>query len=824
MSLADRLRRVPFGGWAAIFAVAMILPGLGGFGFWDPWELGVADRAREIARSGNLLDPTVSGRFGAEPPLDLFLSALGMKVFGAGELGARLLGALCGVLAILAVYWGGRGMFRPRAGLLGALALGTMPLFVFQTRQLSSDMPLVAGLALSMAGLGRFAWPASGRRSPRDLLVAAAGLAMGLFSGGALIGVALPCLALVGAVAVGWGLRPDVAPRPVSATAALTLARVGRDIPAGLSFGAALLAKGTRGRAPLVLLALLGLGLLVLTLTTANVAGKYSLLLGGTPRAGTPAQTFEFLAKQIGFGVFPWSALVVFALGRALIRLGGTDEPAVHPQTGSDDGSQERPESQERSEDGRLAFGQIYLLLFAAFALALCTVFVLMTGDARFPALAPLALAVGVFLDEALEGRRSEPVLGLLIATGTMVVARDFFLAPEELASVHLLGAKVKWPPTLTIGPVFLVAGFVVGAGVYSGLATRGRALGHLAPRQLEAGARAWRRKIEAAVVGTGRFAVHAAVVAALLFGAFLSHALLPMLSRHLSFKPVLESYARFAKDDEEIAKYRVEGHGTGFYSRRTLADLASQDQVVGFLRRPKRAFCLVSAEELAALDAAFKLAKLDYFVVDASSSRFLLLSNQLRAGEEERNPLKKDVWMAPRLPDPLAPGAPPVVPAVSEGARDTVSGAVFNWHGQSPPWKWRVPVYAVYENAVELVGADFPTSVRRPGKIPMTLYFRVAQRPPAGFKIFAHFDTPGEPRVIGDHAPLGGAFPTAHWLPGEYIRDHHDVDVPLMTTPAGTYTLLIGFWPGGEAKRWRITAGANDGADRARIGTIEIR
>ncbi len=44
------------------------------------------------------------------------------------------------------------------------------------------------------------------------------------------------------------------------------------------------------------------------------------------------------------------------------------------------------------------------------------------------------------------------------------------------------------------------------------------------------------------------------------------------------------------------------------------------------------------------------------------------------------------------------------------------------------------------------------------------------------------------------------------------------------MTTPAGTYTLYVGFWPGGEGKRLKITGGGNDGADRARLGTIEIK
>jgi len=47
---------------------------------------------------------------------------------------------------------------------------------------------------------------------------------------------------------------------------------------------------------------------------------------------------------------------------------------------------------------------------------------------------------------------------------------------------------------------------------------------------------------------------------------------------------------------------------------------------------------------------------------------------------------------------------------------------------------------------------------------------------------------------------------------------------VPLMTTPAGRYTLLIGFWPGGEGKRLKITAGHNDGGDRTQVGFIEIK
>jgi hypothetical protein len=785
MSFVERLRRVPPGWWVALFALALILPGLGSFGFWDPWELKLAERARDIAHSEHLFDVTVNRRFTAAPPLDLAGDAFGMRIVGVGEFGGRISDAFFGILAILGVYWAGLGFFRRRAAVLGALALGSMPIFVLQARQLTSDMPLVAGLALAMGGFGRYAWPAGGVRRVRDLLVAGVGLLLGLLSGGALLGVALPCLAFSFAILAGWGLRPRPADDP--AASKLTSPGLGTHLPAGTSLGTSLLSPGVQAGVVLFVAALAGALLLVLTMTKANVAGQYSLLLGGVPRGGAPSATFDYIIRQLGFGLFPWSALAIFALGRPLIRLGGGDQ----------------------SDGDRLAFGQLYLLIFAAFGFALSTVFVLMCGEARFCALAPVALAIGALLDEALEGDRAEPVLGLLVATGTMVIARDLVLAPEDLVSVHILN-KVQWPAKLKLGWLFIAVGLLVAGGLYTGLATRGRALGRVALRDL-GNARRWHRWLERIVVEIGRWGIQAALVVAVLFALTLSHLIVPKLSGDLSFKPPLESYARLARHGEPIGRYKVEGGGAKFYSEREMTDLPTQNRVVEFLQVSERVFALVPGSELAALDAALKSARVGYAVVDARSSRFLLLSNRLDQDERDSNPLKQDVWMAPRQPEPV------FEPGTTEPSR-------YEWFDQKPPWQWRVPASVTFANAIDLVGAEFPTVVRRPGTIRLSLFFRVNKKPPGGFHIFVHFDIPGEPRVIGDHLPLNGTFATDYWLPGEYIRDSYDVEVPLMTTPAGTYTLFIGFWPGGEGKRLKITAGSNDGGDRARLGTIEIK
>ena len=281
-----------------------------------------------------------------------------------------------------------------------------------------------------------------------------------------------------------------------------------------------------------------------------------------------------------------------------------------------------------------------------------------------------------------------------------------------------------------------------------------------------------------------------------MVFAFYLAQGLVPRLSTHLSFKPVLESYAKFAHEGEKIGKYRIEGHGSTFYSKQTMVELPSQDRVVQFLRDPARVFAMVPTDELAALDAAFKQAHVAYYVVDASSSRFLLLTNQLARRAARRQPAGEQR---------LDAAAREIRPRSRPGA-----GACRCRSRSATPSSWWAR-----------------TSRDRsagPGKIPLDLIFRVKAKVPGSYKIFLHFDGPAAPRVIGDHDPAEPSVRTNYWLPDEYIRDHYDTDVPLMTTPAGTYTVYMGFWPGGEGKRLKVTQGNHDGADRIRLGTIEIK
>ncbi len=286
--MMDRLRRIPPWVWALLFSVALCLPRLGGFGFWDPSELKIADQAREIERSGHLLDPTVAGHYPAAKPLGPFLAAVGIKIFGARELGARLPSALMALLTLMAVYWAGAGIFRRRAGLLSTLALGSMTMFVLEARQLTSDAPVMAAMALSIGGLGRYAWPESGQRRLVDLMIGLAGMALAFTGEGALISIVLPGASLFGALAVGYGLTASTG-TPADGSGSLAAAGVGPQIPAGRKIGSTAW--------PLMIgLGLVAVVFLIISMTGV-VAGQYSSLLGGAARGGTPTHSFEYLIR-----------------------------------------------------------------------------------------------------------------------------------------------------------------------------------------------------------------------------------------------------------------------------------------------------------------------------------------------------------------------------------------------------------------------------------------------------------------------------------------------------------------------------------------------
>jgi hypothetical protein len=120
------------------------------------------------------------------------------------------------------------------------------------------------------------------------------------------------------------------------------------------------------------------------------------------------------------------------------------------------------------------------------------------------------------------------------------------------------------------------------------------------------------------------------------------------------------------------------------------------------------------------------------------------------------------------------------------------------------------------------LLGADISKIKARPGdKVEITWYFESLKSVTGGWKMFVHFDGPGQ-RFIADHVPVEGALPFSDFKPGQFIADRQTVVVPA-SAPAGEYGIWVGLFSG--RKRAPVNS-AGEGEvenDRLRIGALDI-
>lgn len=162
-------------------ACLLFLPGLGSFGLWDPWEVHYGEVGRQFVERGDWISPwwgshwSIPGKnpegeyFFSKPVLLLWLMGLGTELFGFSDLGIRLGTALIAILGVVSVYLAGARIWTRRVGLLMALTLGTSPFYAMLGRQAQTDMPYVGLMTVAMAALlmGAFA---RDRNEPVDRL------------------------------------------------------------------------------------------------------------------------------------------------------------------------------------------------------------------------------------------------------------------------------------------------------------------------------------------------------------------------------------------------------------------------------------------------------------------------------------------------------------------------------------------------------------------------------------------------------------------------------------------------------------------------------
>lgn len=138
-----------------------------------------------------------------KPPLNLWLGAALLRLFGPSEIAVRLVSALAALGVMVCLWIMGRRHLDESKGLLGALVWATAIFPFVMGRVFNTDMTLTFSLTLALLGL----YPLCGKEEAkvRDLLTAGAGLGLAALAKGP-VGLILPLFISFAFVALtrGW--------------------------------------------------------------------------------------------------------------------------------------------------------------------------------------------------------------------------------------------------------------------------------------------------------------------------------------------------------------------------------------------------------------------------------------------------------------------------------------------------------------------------------------------------------------------------------------------------------------------------------------------
>ena len=772
-----------------LLAAAVLLPRLGSPGLWEPQERQLADRiappvqaASKPPAKPDAAAPAAGKDCSRSAPADAAARTLTNRamVFGRdaiadSDLGRRLPLAMLGLFTVLAAAGTAMRLAGARAGIVTAIVLLAMPLLALQSRMLTSEIGTACGAALIIYGL--VALGHLRRPVVLDATVAAvalaAGLVIGFYGGGALLGLAVP----IGAIALAGGLGVPSADgtalpsgsaagrgQAPSVDAIRRRAPLGAWLPALVATLAAFAVLGVLasqlydlktpypGMTPPPARALLGKAILP--------TGCYSWALGGVWRPEDDLKLiFDSSFEQIAYGTYPWGLLAPIAIAALLAD--------ADPQ--------------------RKRLGAVTLAWAAAAWLA-GEAFQRKVGFTIYAGFPALAIAVGAWLDGVLTRRaRGEggvlPAAGKLIALFAVLAAidigKDMQSFAERLTSLLIGSDGVPYPTKSTL--VFLPTKLwvlIFGAVIAISFA--------LALTMWRAGDQPRERWHQ-------RFATRAAITAigaTILLAAFWPAIWQPRLADNLSSKGMFESYQALAKPGDELVVMGDLGQAPFAYSSKPPQLVPDRSQIITALGRPNRVFAIAPQAELCTLHR--EIAGKPYFVVDDRNTRNLLLSNRID-GTTDKNPLRATI------------------------VHDEPKNIPFRPKGK-----------VVWDNKIQLLGWAMPKRVARGSRFEVTLYYKILQPVGGNWKTLMHFDGPAGRAGNGDHDPIGGRCPTSTWQQGDYIIDTFTPRAGGGAFPTGTYDVWLGFFTG-AAPNWKNMAiseapgDLRDGTDRVKITTLGL-
>lgn len=129
----------------------VLLPRLGEYGLWDPWEPKYGESVREMLERESYFVPYYRDDVRLAKPILVYWAMIaGTSVFGFNEFGARIGGVVTAIAALFVVYYSVSRLRNRRSGLLAALVLLSVPYFFFVSRQAMPDVYLFTSLGCSL--------------------------------------------------------------------------------------------------------------------------------------------------------------------------------------------------------------------------------------------------------------------------------------------------------------------------------------------------------------------------------------------------------------------------------------------------------------------------------------------------------------------------------------------------------------------------------------------------------------------------------------------------------------------------------------------------
>ncbi len=821
--------------WVVVVAVAVALVSLLGpissSGIWDPHELHVADLARRIAVT--LLggaDLQIEGADNSVPTLGAlargqlpFTSvAIGFKLFGLHEWAGRLPLALWGLLGLLSVYGMVARLADRVAAAFSVIVLATMPLYFLHARTILGDIVTMAGVAMATAGLVVAVFGRSGGGEPPAnasriawLVLGLVGMGVGFGARGLLVGIVVPALG----VGLAWAvLRASRAPmeRDMFADGCGLLALVGGCVAAAIGFRA---------------------------LTEAS-ASEFSMLLGAAVERKRQMPTHDFVIHHLGHGLFPYSAVIPFAIGQILRPPRVAPGPAFGREVGL-----------------RLA-----MLVVPAIGLGVYGAMAPTTGHLAFGAVAPLAVIVALGFRDFERGARGSRVVAMGVCALAILLFVDFKNFPEKGLSAFAVG-DAKFPESFKeTGGRILKYGTVVFAGLFffsfmerqsdveakpfdrrellkwpremrpafggnfmfafllTTVALAGFAVLTLMSRQwlhweqferMNQPARViakfgwWVFPLSvlflASLVTAARdafrwFYAHVpisrgagALLAAGGLGGALSLGYYPALAAQISPKDVFTQYQRLAKEGEPLGLVGAGAGSASYYAGRNVPTFNDANAGFSWLHGDDtvRRWLVIRSKDLPQMNSRFRgqvKPRRNLPVLDARSSEILLVSSRLGEGERNQNPFAE--WLLNERPNP---------PHKADGN--------FGGHLEALGWDVTTPD----GQSVAEVEPGKPYDFR--------IYYEVAGKISGNWETFIHIDG-FQRRYNGDHKTLEGRYPLHLWLVGDFVVDVHRFTLEPNFTP-GDYRVFFGLFIG--SRRLDVKRGKHH-ENRLDVGTLRVK